>query len=203
MEFSDKRYPLKSLGDLFQGLLLSRYREEKEDQGQLYPLVQLRDLDNLVINPSELELVRLSLPSTEGVLLEEGDVLITIKGASQKASVIDESGVRAVAGQNMAVFRPNPAIKLPIVPIYLAGLLRSSVFESELVRLYRQSTGTRSISLKQLGTVLIPLPSSEVQQHFADLFLALEAFTLASQRAVQARQNLMEQSLTTLLQEIQ
>lgn len=200
--FLTDRVALKSLGTLSQGLLLTRYRKEKTTPGSDdYRVVQLRDLDRLTIQSTELELERLVLPQTDGLFLLEGDVLITVKGAVQRASVVDAATAGAIAVQNMAVFRVTPGLAVNVLPLYVAGLLRSEAFSPELSRLYRQSTGTRSISLKQLANLTIPLPSWERQQAFAAAFVALERFALASERTVNARQTMVEQSLHALLGE--
>lgn len=193
-------FSLGELGSLSQGLLLSRYQllAQEQGQGKFYRVVQLRDLEHLRLNSAEFEQARLVLPQTSEVLLKEGDVLITIKGASQRASVVGHEGVGAVAVQNIAVFRQRRRLGYGLLPLYLAGLLSSETFEPFLARLYRQSTGTRSISLKQLRQVQIPVPKLEYQQQLADVFVALEDFTLACNRAVAARRSLIEQTLSEL-----
>ena len=195
-------FPLKVLGELSQGVLLQRYLSQQGEPGAQHLLVvQPRDLDNLLVEEDGLQSEYLLPTSSPSFSLKEGDILITVKGASQKAAVIGSSAVGAVAAQNMAVVHLSSGFKYPVSPLYLAGLLRSEAFQQKLSRLYRQSTGTRSISLKQLRELMIPIPDLEQQQLLVDAFLALERFRLASLWALEARQNALEQSLWELLQQ--
>jgi restriction endonuclease S subunit len=109
-----------------------------------------------------------------------------------------------LVSNNVAVFRhfPHVAAALRLQPVFLAGLLRSDSYEPILERLYRQSAGTRSLSLKQLGKVAVPIPSQAVQSEFVTLFQSFEGFALASQRAVDAQREIVESGVTVLLQEV-
>lgn len=197
-----KWFPLKSVGELYQGISLQRHLcQPNTPSSQHLLIVQPRDLDNLLVEEEGLQSEYLLPTSSPSFSLREGDILITVKGTSQKAAVIGSSAVGAVAAQNMAMLRLSSGFKYPVSPLYLAGLLRSEAFQQKLSRLYRQSTGTRSISLKQLRELTIPIPNLEHQQLLVDAFLALKMFRLASLWAVEARQNTLERSLEELLQQ--
>jgi restriction endonuclease S subunit len=193
---------LDSLGLLFQGLVINRYLA-KTAAGESLRVVQVRDLDELHI-ARDLDVLSLEAPNLSRYLLQEGDVVLTVRGSSQKVSVVDGPIVGAIAGQNLAVFRPFLASKELLVPInslFLAVLLRSDWLSDSLSRVYSQSTSTRSLSLGQLRQLQVPVPSVEIQNEVATLFLATEQFRLATLKSLDSRQRLAELTLSKLLGE--
>ena len=195
---------LDSLGLLFQGLVVNRYLS-KTGAGESLRVVQVRDLDELHI-ARNLDVLSLEAPNLSRYLLQEGDVVLTVRGSSQKVSVVDGPIVGAIAGQNLAVFRPFLASKELLVPInslFLAVLLRSDWLADSLSRVYSQSTSTRSLSLGQLRQLQVPVPSVEIQNEVATLFLATEQFRLATLKSLDSSQRLAELTLSKLLGEAQ
>lgn len=187
---------LESLGSVFQGLLLSRYRETNDSWGEFYRVVQIRDLDFLSVSEDLESLCLKDSSSLKRYLLQKGDVVLTVRGTSQRASVVDSRTVGAVIGQNLAVFRP---LSQELDPLFLVVLLRSQWLEGRLSRLYGQSTGTRSLSLAQLRQLQIPVPDLSVQRQVTELFLAMETFTRTTLGDLESRQQLAELSLFKVL----
>lgn len=181
---------LESLGSVFQGLLLSRYQATDDASGRFYPVVQLRDLDFISVAENLKSLCLNASPSSlKRYFLQEGDVVLTVRGTSQRASVVDSGTVGAVVGQNLAVFRSSSQ---ELDPLFLVVLLRSQWLEGRLSRLYGQSSGTRSLSLVQLRQLEIPVPELSVQRQVTQLFLAMESFTRATLGDLGSRQQLTE-----------
>jgi hypothetical protein len=196
---------LASLGTLSQGILLKRFLlDEKSPDGDFFRIIQLSDMDSLLLPVAELEGSRLRLSPMDDQVLLPGDVLISVRGMVQKAAVFTGADFPVLASHNVAVFRhfPHLSTGFRLQPAFLAGLLRSESYEPILERLYRKSTGTRSLSLKQLAKVAVPIPSQEVQSEFVGLFQGFERFALASQRAVEAQREVVESGVTILLQEV-
>ncbi len=188
---------LDSLGSLFQGLLLTRYLSDKPEAISLR-VVQVRDLEALYID-GELESFSLlvSSSSLQRYVLREGDVVLSVRGSSQRVSVVSQGSVGAIAGPNLAVFRPSACLD----SLFVAVLLRSDWLSGALSRLYGQSSGTRSLSLAQLRLLEVPVPSMAVQREVGALFMALERFRMATLGTLESRQQLAELSLVKLLGE--
>lgn len=184
---------LESLGQLFQGLTVSRYAN---NSGETERVVQIRHLDHYYVD-SDLDFLKLNAPNLERYCLQSNDVVLTIRGTVKKASVVNAETENAIVGQNLAVFRP---ISEKINPLYLVVILRSQWIDNSLSKLYGQSTGTRSVSLKQLKQLEIPVLERERQIKIAELFYALEEMAIASQKAVEARMQVAESSLSQWLQ---
>jgi hypothetical protein len=189
-----EQIPVRRLSELmkfvFQGVLLSRYRN---DTAPHRSLVNVSDLEHLYIE-GDLALVQVTLPNSKH-WLREGDVVVTLRGSDLKASVVTQAAVEGVAGQNLAVLRPGAEI----YPLYLAVLLRSQWMRTKLSGLYMQSTGTQIIRLSQLVELPIPVPSLETQHKIARFFLALEKRNRLALEEISARQQLADSVLIHIL----
>jgi restriction endonuclease S subunit len=194
--------PLQDLlKDSHQGLSLYRYQS---DRGNYYYLVNLKDLEFLEITGEDLTQVRVNLPKSE-YLLEKGDVVISLRGNPLKAAIVDrklENAILAkprqcaIAGQNLAVFRPKPELD----SLYLAVLLRSQWMQARLAKLYMPSTAIQLIKLSSLRQLEIPLPDLKTQQKLAQLFLKVEETNRIAQQEVKIRQNIAEAILVNAIE---
>ena len=101
----------------------------------------------------------------------------------------------SLAGQNLAVLRPNSRIN----PLYLATLLRSQWFQRRLSAEYVQSTGTQLLTLSKLRSLEIPLPDMETQHQLAELAIATQRATQAVQETIAARERIAETALARVL----
>lgn len=184
-----------------QGLSLHRYQDDAADT---YCIVNLRDLEQLEIKGEDLTEVRVNLPKSE-YLLQKRDVIISLRGTPLKAAVVDkklEDAISAkprhcaIAGQNLAVFRPLPQLD----SLYLAILLRSRWMESQLAKLYMQSTGTQLLKLSQLRELEIPLPDLATQKKIGELFLKMEEANQIALQEIEIRKNIAEAILVNAIE---
>lgn len=164
--------------------------------------------DLLVFNPSQLSGLQTSLDGAESVRLSlqgklaahhlrDGDVLITIRNRPLKASVVPNLGqANAVAGQNVAVFRPTSD---KIVPTFLAGLLRSRYGQNLLEPYLSKFSTVSQVSLTDLRELKIPLPTLEVQNTLAKFMLEAERAERADLERIQQRRELVEATLAQTL----
>lgn len=191
-------YSLGSLGALFQGLIVSRYQSSF---GSSERVVQVRNLDRLFVDP-DLETMILNAPKLSRYRLLEGDVILSVRGVSQKASMVSSEVKGCIAGQNLAVFRSSSESQHPVNSLYLVALFRSQWLQPSLSRLYGQSSGTRSLSLSQLRQLKVPLPEPDIQAKIAALFKTTEEFTIATLDGLKARQQMTEIALFDIFQGI-
>ncbi len=175
---------------LFQGILLSRYRDNTVAPR---PIVNVSDLEHLCID-GKLGSVQVALPNPQHQL-QVDDVIVTLRGSTFKASVVTPQAQGGVAGQNLAVLRPCSEIN----PLYLAVILQSQWMQTKLAGLYMQSTGTQVIRLSQLAELPIPIPALEIQNKLAQFFLATEKRNQIAQEEIIARQQVAEAVLINVV----
>lgn len=158
---------ISELVDSFQGPATKRYQE---DSGTEFQVIQVRNLEFLGVS-GELSTAMLNSDKIKRYQVEQGDVLVSSRGAKTLSSVVSKEFKGSTINQNLLVLRPN---KTKVQPSYLASLLRSDYAEHLLAPLFQQSNNQRVITLSQIRDLTIPLPSIETQTKLAKLFEANE-----------------------------
>jgi restriction endonuclease S subunit len=182
---------LEELGQIFQGITLSRYQSH---EGSSQRIVNVRDLEQLCLrNRDSFSQAQLKLSDIERYQVRTHDVVIAIRGTLLKASVVKDEVQGSVAGQNVAVFRPNLD---KVNPLYIAVLMRSKWLKQSLNTLQRQSTTTLpAIRVSQLRTIEIPLPTLLIQNQIAQLFLLAERNAEILREELDTQKNIVEFTL--------
>jgi restriction endonuclease S subunit len=186
----------KELGQIFQGITLIRYQS---DEGSSQHIVNVRDLEQLCLrNRDSFSQAQLKWPDIERYQVHTDDVVIAIRGTLLKASVVKDEVQGSVAGQNVAVFRPNLD---KVNPLYIAVLMRSKWLKQSLNTLQGQSTTTLpAIRVSQLRTIEIPLPTLSTQNQIAQLFLLAERNAKILQEELDTQKNIVEFTLFQILE---
>lgn len=108
----------------------------------------------------------------KNVIINEGDVLINITGASvTRTCIVPNEILPARVNQHVAILRVNDMVESN----YLQNLLISKQYKAKLYGIATSSGATReAITKKQLETLEIPVPPIELQNEFARKVEAIE-----------------------------
>lgn len=190
---SSRLIPFQDLGQISQGITLSRYADQA---GDFHQVISMTNLDDLYVREPQ-ELTQLSVPDIQRYQLHKNDVVIAIRGSLLKSSVIPQALENSVCNQNTVFFRSGGE---EINPLYLAVLLRSEYFrQSPLIR-ERQSTQLLAgIRVTDLRSLRIPLPNLQTQHEIAQLFLSIEQAKKVTTSALNTRQVLANVALVQAL----
>ena len=193
---SHPTFVLEELGQISQGITLSRYQDEK---GHIGRIVNVGNLEKLYIE-GNLDKTQLTTSNIERYQLLEGDVVIAIRGMQYKASVVTTEAQKSIAGQNVAFFRLYSKEKIDST--YLAVLMRSEKWlEKSLNILNRQSsTSFRLIRVSELRKLRIPLPDMTTQKQIAQLFLTTERFIKNIEELLDTRKKITELTILEILE---
>lgn len=190
---SPRLIPLDDLGNISLGITISRYADH---QGIPYRVVSVTDLEELYIGEPPAQ-VQLTIPDIQRYQLRENDVVIAIRGAILKSSVVTKSLQDCVSNQNTVLFRSKFK---ELDPLYLAVLLRSNYFEQLPSFKKSQSTTTLpAIRVSDLRNLEIPVPDLHIQRKIGQLFLATEQSKKITLLAIETRQKLANAALTKSL----
>lgn len=181
MKYTKPLYKATEL--ISQGIQPGRFTDE---QGVLTGMLTSKNLEGLLVT-GEPTVDRLRQFGIEQYRVQEGDILLLNRGSTPKVSMVPVSHSGALVGQNLVLIRPTK----DVVPLYLAGLLRSQAMQPYLAALYTGAT-IPVLGVAKLKELEIPVPDREVQERLAELFEGNERFIRASHRALEARQVLIE-----------
>ena len=189
---------LKELGQITSGISINRYQDDK---GSSKLIVNIGNLEKLYVG-GNLSETKLSTSNIERYQLHEGDVVIAVRGAQFKASVVTNETQGSIAGQNVAFFRPEP--KAEIDSAYLAVLMRSPQWLEKSLNiniLNRQSsTSLQSIKVSELRELKIPLPDLSTQKQIAKLFLSTESFVKTTEDLINSKKRLTELTILQIVE---
>jgi restriction endonuclease S subunit len=184
------------LGQIFQGITLSRYQSA---EGPSEHIVNVRDLEQLYLKDRDsLSQAQVKVSDIERYQVRTNDVVIAIRGTLLKSSVVKDEVQGSVANQNVAVFRPNLD---KVNPLYIAVLMRSIWLKQSLNALQRQSTTTLpAIRVSQVRAIEIPLPTLSTQNQIAQLFLLAERNAEILREELDTQKKIIEFTLFQILE---
>jgi type I restriction enzyme S subunit len=162
MDLTRGRYPVVPLGSL---LTLVQYgTSEKANSGGLgTPVLRINNIKDGVIETGELKHLELPSKTREGLLLEDGDILIIRTSGSR-----DLVGTCAVFHEQSPYVFASYLIRLRADrrradPGYIARLINSPVGRQQVNAISRPIM-QNNINSQEIGRLEIPLPPLEVQR---------------------------------------
>jgi type I restriction enzyme, S subunit len=123
------------------------------------------------------------------VTVKSNDVLFNITGASVcRCTIVPENILPARVNQHVSILRLNPK---KIIPEYLCHLLLSKNFKKKLLNIAIQGGATReAITKDQLKSLLIPVPSIDLQIKFSTIIKRIKKIKAYHQKSLDELQNL-------------
>lgn len=100
----------------------------------------------------------------------KGDIIISKVGRVGAIAYIDKD-IECAIGRNLVVIRPD---NHKVHSLFLKHLMLSNVFRKEVKRLTHMGTIHKSLHVKQIPNLLIPLPPLHVQQKIASILSAVD-----------------------------
>ncbi len=182
---------LAEIAEVILGFSTSRVQPATDGlsaNGDLVRFVQVRDIQELGPasggkRPFEGRLAPLAdladtAPRLPGInwdrfTLRTGDVVLTSKGSSLKTALVEQETAGAVATSNLIILRPNQRLVLPRV---LLAILRLPSTDAKLRKTSRSSQLAIALNPKDVGKVIVPLPSMPIQADLAETLAATEAY---------------------------
>lgn len=192
---------LAEMADVSQGLARSGRGAGARRGDWMLRIVESKDVadDTLAIHDLK-EIGVIPGVRTERHLLRPYDVLVTGRSGWVQSALVPADVSRTVAGVTLLVVRPHdPGSGMGH---FLWYYLTSSFGRAELARRTTPGVTLTSLSARNLGEVLVPLPPPRVLDRLAELVGASEAaYRSAVDAAAQRRATLRDALIGDLLQE--
>jgi hypothetical protein len=173
MEARTPPTPLKSLAEaLFMGVNLGRLPKSPPGVGTV-PIIHVKDVVDSVLTDVD-RLDRINLPDTPQNARQRllpTDILVSARGTLMKCAVVPRSHLGAVASANFIIIRlgQTPVLR----PELLWAFLRQPATQARVLSSVT-STAQSALNIRDLGELLIPIPSQRIQPDLARLLVIAE-----------------------------
>jgi len=175
---------LGALCEVIQGTYL---KKQPTEAGVTATVVRLQNLATLELTGEFVSEELTVDKKLERFRVRAGQVVVALRSWPLRASVVGETQEGFVVNSNFAVLTTKGSID----PFFLAGLLRSEIFNRLAVPSHGGSS-LPSLSVSQLKQFEIPVVSIEVQRQLRAVFHALEGYQQATQLLLQDRERQVE-----------
>lgn len=180
-------------GDLFE--FLRNGMSVKQDKSGLgLPITRIETISDGVVNGDRVGYAGLSVEEHSGWLLQVGDILFShINSATHvgKCAVYEGSPPLLIHGMNLLSLRPD---RRKLLPSYGKYLIRSDSFRSSLSRFVNKAVNQASISVGNLRTISVHVPSLQEQARVAEILDRVELLRAKRREAI-AQLNSLKQAV--------
>lgn len=183
---------LGDIADILPGVSLQG-KGIKTGASQELGVLNIRNIDLGSLQLSNLE--TLSVPSVlkfERYAVKPGDVLLTMRGSKIKSAVVPQ-GVegKLIISKNLAAIRIRD--NQNITPDALQIYLDSAEGQQALFLASRTVTGLIALSVKDLASIQITIPSLQIQKRLYEIVKAFREFDKANREAMEIREKVTNQ----------
>jgi restriction endonuclease S subunit len=147
------------------------------------PVLSIKDINQPLTPVGDLPKIQVAPREIQRFEVRAGDVVVTTRGTTVRAAVIEPSHAGTIVGLNLAIVRVGPQL----APTLLAAFLREPHTQETLLRNTAGSV-TPGFTLKALGGLSIRVPSPERQKVLVEYLAAADAYRNALSRALELRQ---------------
>ncbi|HYM16721.1 MAG TPA: hypothetical protein VEZ14_14305 [Dehalococcoidia bacterium] len=187
---------LRSLARIYPGLAL--FGRTIAGRGEFEAsAVSVKDIGPSAAVMGPLTTVRLPHPEDAArYRIERGDVLVAVRGTVPKVAVASERLAGAVLTATLAGVRLDEGLLLPEV---LAAYLRSDLGQSAILAMVRSATGQIALTVRDIGSLEVPVPPMEVQRRVVAMASELNSYEEYTAQALELRRQVTQQLVAGLL----
>lgn len=187
-EFASARSPVATIGEIADHSVIEfsdGYRTKRSEHGRPgLRILRAGDVRNSYIYPAGDDYVAIGFLDKIGRKASEpGDIVLTTKGTVGRVAVVAEDIERVVYSPQVCFFRVIDASKID--RSYLAAWFGSADLQNQASTLMFKSDMAPYISLRDIRSLVLPLPPIEVQRRHGDFQRRLQA-TFAANRLERA-----------------
>ncbi|WP_046173350.1 N-6 DNA methylase [Domibacillus indicus] len=114
---------IEEIADVIRGVNLPSRRQMENPVGEIYPVIQLRDIENGTIQFETIEKFPVQTRDIERVTAKPGDILVSSRGTQQKIAIVPEyEGTILVSNMFIIVRVASPE---EVNPLYIQRFLES------------------------------------------------------------------------------
>lgn len=150
------------IAEVIRGVNLPGRRQIENVEGDIYPIIQIRDIENGVIQFENIDHFPVQTRDLERVTAKPGDILVSSRGTQQKVAVVPEYKGIVLVSSMFVILRIRNHLKQKVNPFYIKRFLESPVGRYYL-ELNQSGTAVTVLTPNDIKSIPIPLISIEKQ----------------------------------------
>jgi type I restriction enzyme M protein len=117
--------PMDKIGEVIRGVNLPSRRQMERTTEDIYPVIQIRDMENGVINFEKVDKFPIQARDIDRVTAKTGDILVSSRGTQQKNAIVPEYEGEYLVSNMFIIIRISSTSE--VNPIYIKRFLESPV----------------------------------------------------------------------------
>ncbi|MFB8783868.1 restriction endonuclease subunit S [Streptomyces albogriseolus] len=179
-----------SLGEVFSIRNGMNVKQDRSSGG--LPITRIETISKGIINPHRVGYAGLRREDCSGWLLREGDILFSHINSVEhiaKCAVYQGQPSELIHGMNLLRLRADQSV---IDPKYALHAMRTPEFRSRVMPFVNRAVNQASISIGNLKSVQIPLPSMQEQAQIADALDQVDSLRAKRHQAIALLEDLIQ-----------
>jgi type I restriction enzyme M protein len=175
--------PIREIAEVIRGVNLPSRRQIENADGELYPVIQIRDVEDGEIQFDKIDKFPIQTRDIERVTAKPGDILVSSRGTQQKIAIVPEHTEQVLVSSMFVIIRLTSD---KINPLYVKRILESPAGQY-FFEVNQSGSVVTVLTPNDIKTIEIPLLSIDQQNEFVS---ELEKADDIIRKAQEERKNL-------------
>lgn len=154
--------PIRDIAEVIRGVNLPSRRQIENAEGELFPVIQIRDIENGVIQFEKIDKFPIQTRDIERVTAKPGDILVSSRGTQQKIAIMPEYMEQVLVSSMFVIIRLSSEI---VNPLYVKRMLESPA-GLYFFEVNQSGSVVTVLTPNDISSIEIPLLSFEQQNEF-------------------------------------
>jgi type I restriction enzyme M protein len=154
--------PIREIAEVIRGVNLPSRRQIESADGELYPVIQIRDVEDGEIQFEKIDKFPIQTRDLERVTAKPGDILVSSRGTQQKIAIVPEHNEQVLVSSMFVIIRLTSD---KINPLYVKRILESPAGQY-FFEVNQSGSVVTVLTPNDIKTIEIPLLSIDQQNEF-------------------------------------
>lgn len=154
--------PIREIADVIRGVNLPSRRQIENADGELYPVIQIRDIEDGEIQFKNIDKFPIQPRDIERVTAKPGDILVSSRGTQQKIAIVPKNTEQVLVSSMFIIIRLSSD---KVNPLYVKRILESPAGQY-FFEVNQSGTVVTVLTPNDIKTIEIPLLSIDQQSEF-------------------------------------
>lgn len=154
--------PIKEFAEVIRGVNLPSRRQIESAEGELYPVIQIRDVEDGEIQFEKIDKFPIQTRDIERVTAKPGDILVSSRGTQQKIAIVPEHTEQVLVSSMFVIIRLTSD---KVNPLYVKRILESPAGQY-FFEVNQSGSVVTVLTPNDIKSIEIPLLSIDQQTEF-------------------------------------